>query len=316
MAGEQVARVWRLYLVGGALSFEDGPDGRRSDPRHPRHDRIPDRRLRAVADLVGRRGRSSCSRRRSSSPRSPASTASSTPPGGCCSSRSRSARSSARPVTATTLRRIVLGVLTIGWGLRLAQHIGRRTIGKPEDPRYAALLAKAKGNPDLYALRMVYLLQGALAYLISAPVQVGMFEPRSGRRARLGRRRGLGRRRRLRGDRRPPARGVPARPGQQGHDHADRVCGATRGTRTTSATPASGGGSSSSPPQHWPGVLTIPAPIIMTFLLTKGSGVRILDKHMSGRAGWAEYAAPHQRVLPAAAEADRELTDASRAAQA
>ena len=30
--GEEVARVWRLYLVGGALAFERGPDGRRPDP--------------------------------------------------------------------------------------------------------------------------------------------------------------------------------------------------------------------------------------------------------------------------------------------
>ena len=44
------------------------------------------------------------------------------------------------------------------------------------DARYVALLAKAKGNPDLYALRMVYLLQGLLAFSVSAPIQVGAFE--------------------------------------------------------------------------------------------------------------------------------------------
>ena len=33
--------------------------------------------------------------------------------------------------------------LTVVWGLRLAVHIGRRSIGKGEDPRYAELLAKA-----------------------------------------------------------------------------------------------------------------------------------------------------------------------------
>ena len=27
MVGEEVARVWRLYLVGGALSFEEGRMG-------------------------------------------------------------------------------------------------------------------------------------------------------------------------------------------------------------------------------------------------------------------------------------------------
>ena len=54
-------------------------------------------------------------------------------------------------------------MLPLLWGLRLAIHIGRRSIGKGEDPRYDQLLAKAKGNRDLYALRSVYLLQGVLA---------------------------------------------------------------------------------------------------------------------------------------------------------
>src|SRR5581483_8526212 len=45
------------------------------------------------------------------------------------------------------VRRWLLLVLPTLWGLRLAQHIGRRTVGRPEDPRYVALLAKARGNP-------------------------------------------------------------------------------------------------------------------------------------------------------------------------
>ena len=73
-------------------------------------------------------------------------------------------------------RRVLLLVLPVLWGLRLAQHIGRRSIGKPEDPRYDALLAKATGNRELYAVRTVYLLQGVLALLISAPILVGAFE--------------------------------------------------------------------------------------------------------------------------------------------
>jgi steroid 5-alpha reductase family enzyme len=58
-------------------------------------------------------------------------------------------------------RRWLLLVLPVVWGVRLAVHIGRRTVGRPEDPRYVALLAKARGNRQLYALRMMYLLQGA-----------------------------------------------------------------------------------------------------------------------------------------------------------
>src|SRR6476659_9435889 len=81
--------------------------------------------------------------------------------------------------TGDPLRRWLLLVLPVLWGLRLATHIGRRSIGKPEDPRYEQLLSKARGNPDLYALRSIYLLQGALALVIAAPILVGGFESSS-----------------------------------------------------------------------------------------------------------------------------------------
>ncbi|WP_405402434.1 DUF1295 domain-containing protein [Streptomyces sp. NBC_01104] len=68
-------------------------------------------------------------------------------------------------------RRLLVTVLTAVWGLRLAWHIARRGRGHGEDPRYAAMLARAPGDPRLYALRKVYLLQGALVWLISLPVQ-------------------------------------------------------------------------------------------------------------------------------------------------
>jgi steroid 5-alpha reductase family enzyme len=50
--------------------------------------------------------------------------------------------------------------------------------------------------------------------------------------------------------------------------------------------------------EHWPGMLTVAAPVLMTLLLTRGSGVRILDRHMSGRPGWAEYAARTSAFVP------------------
>ena len=40
----------------------------------------------------------------------------------------------------------------------------------------------------------------------------------------------------------------------------------------------------------------------MTLLLTKGSGARILEKHMSKRDGLGRVRRAHQHVLPAAAE--------------
>lgn len=74
-------------------------------------------------------------------------------------------------------RRLIVTVLTAVWGLRLAGHIALRGRGHGEDPRYARMLARAPGNPHLYALRMVYLLQGALVWLVSLPVQAAQYLP-------------------------------------------------------------------------------------------------------------------------------------------
>jgi steroid 5-alpha reductase family enzyme len=194
-------------------------------------------------------------------------------------------------------RRALLLVLPAIWGLRLAQHIGRRSIGKPEDPRYAALLAKAKGNPDLYALRSVYLLQGILAFLISAPIQVGAFE--SGRVGVLG---WVGVAiwvvgvifetvgdHQMEAFRRDPA-------------HKGKVIdvGLWRYTRHPNyfGDACVWWGIFLVTAERWPGVLTILAPVVMTLLLTKGSGARILEQHMSGRAGWDEYAARTSMFFP------------------
>jgi steroid 5-alpha reductase family enzyme len=49
---------------------------------------------------------------------------------------------------------------------------------------------------------------------------------------------------------------------------------------------------------RWPGILTILSPIVMTLLLTKGSGARIMEQHMSGRPGWAAYTARTSGFVP------------------
>ena len=73
-------------------------------------------------------------------------------------------------------RRALLLAASALWGLRLAVYIGWRNHGKPEDPRYADVLDKASGSKNLYALRMVYLLQAAILWLATVPVQLGMLE--------------------------------------------------------------------------------------------------------------------------------------------
>jgi steroid 5-alpha reductase family enzyme len=70
-------------------------------------------------------------------------------------------------------RRALLLAASALWGLRLAAYVGWRNHGKPEDPRYADML---RGRTNLYALRMVYLLQAAILWLATVPVQLGMLE--------------------------------------------------------------------------------------------------------------------------------------------
>ncbi|MEQ3554888.1 DUF1295 domain-containing protein [Pseudonocardia nematodicida] len=72
-------------------------------------------------------------------------------------------------------RRWLVVALVALWGLRLAWHVERRNRGRPEDRRYAALLAKAPGSPVAYAARTVYLTQGAVMWVVSLPVQLAMY---------------------------------------------------------------------------------------------------------------------------------------------
>ncbi|MEO7448189.1 MAG: DUF1295 domain-containing protein [Humibacillus sp.] len=72
------------------------------------------------------------------------------------------------------LRRSLALVLTIVWGVRLATHIYARSRGKDEDPRYAAMLARADGNTSRYAALHIYLPQGLIMWFVSLPVQLAM----------------------------------------------------------------------------------------------------------------------------------------------
>ncbi|MGW4652329.1 DUF1295 domain-containing protein [Kitasatospora sp. NPDC004289] len=78
-----------------------------------------------------------------------------------------------------TGRRLLATALTVVWGLRLSTHIWWHARGKGEDPRYAAMLSRAPAGParTRLALRKVYLLQAAILWFVSLPVQIAQRLP-------------------------------------------------------------------------------------------------------------------------------------------
>jgi steroid 5-alpha reductase family enzyme len=66
-------------------------------------------------------------------------------------------------------RRWLLLALVAIWGLRLSWHIQRKTVGKGEEPRYAALLRDATLG---LVVRKVFVLQGFITWFVSFPLQL------------------------------------------------------------------------------------------------------------------------------------------------
>ncbi|MFR9757811.1 DUF1295 domain-containing protein [Streptomyces sp. TR06-5] len=195
-------------------------------------------------------------------------------------------------------RRLLLTALTAVWGLRLAVHIARRGAGHGEDPRYAKMLAKARGNPSLYALRMVYLLQAALVWLVSLPVQAGQYTAA--------------------GSRTLMALGVllwavgltfEAVGDQQLHrfksDPANKGRVMDRGLWSWTRHPNYFGdfcvwwGLYLVAAGDWTvAALGVVSPLVMSYLLIRGSGKRLLERHMADRPGYREYTARTSGFFP------------------
>ncbi|MFD5783480.1 DUF1295 domain-containing protein [Streptomyces sp. NPDC126933] len=195
-------------------------------------------------------------------------------------------------------RRLLVTVLTAVWGLRLAGHIAARGRGHGEDPRYEAMLAKAPGHRNLYALRMVYLLQGLLVLLVSLPVQAAQYIPgRTGPVAYAGcalwltglffEAVGDWQLARFRAD--------PANKGRL----------MDRGLWSWTRHPNYFGDFC-----IWWGLFlivcdapvvaaaTVVSPLVMSYLLINGSGKRLLERHMADRPGFAEYTARTSGFFP------------------
>lgn len=80
-----------------------------------------------------------------------------------------------------TTRRVVILTITAFWGIRLGLYVLWRWRQHGADPRYAAMMQKAKerrGWGYAYAsLRLVFLTQAPMLWLVSLPVQLGQFDP-------------------------------------------------------------------------------------------------------------------------------------------
>ncbi|MDO8289543.1 MAG: DUF1295 domain-containing protein [Parvibaculum sp.] len=69
----------------------------------------------------------------------------------------------------------LLTTLVVVWGLRLGIYLFARWLREGPDGRYVAMRNKAKGNPHLMTLTKVFGLQGVLMWLVSLPVQLGAY---------------------------------------------------------------------------------------------------------------------------------------------
>lgn len=186
------------------------------------------------------------------------------------------------------LRRALLLVCVLAWGLRLAWHVGRRSAGKGEDPRYADLLEKGRGSPGWRAVALIFAPQAVTLFVVSLPVQAGMVE--HGPVGWLGwagvavwltgfafESVGDAQMRRFKAD-----------PGNQGKIADTGLWSYTRhpnyfGDATVWT------GIFLIAAEHWPGVLTIIGPALMTYLLAFGTGKRLLEQSMRSRPGYPEY---------------------------
>lgn len=69
---------------------------------------------------------------------------------------------------------ILLTLMVSVWGLRLAGYLAWRNLGKEEDYRYAAMRERHGNRFPIVSLITVFGLQGLLMWIISLPIQVGI----------------------------------------------------------------------------------------------------------------------------------------------
>ena len=190
------------------------------------------------------------------------------------------------------LRRwLFVGLVTL-WGLRLSWHIWRRNTGHGEDPRYTELLGSKRGGP----LVRVWIPQGAAIWFVSLPVQdsatagdgvdvvvalgvvlwlVGVFFESIGDAQ-------------LAAYKKDPGRGPVMDRGLWRYTRHTNYFGDACVWWGLWAIGASA----------WPGLLTVPAPVAMTYFLVYATGAKLLEETMMKRPGYPEYAARTSMFVP------------------
>ncbi|MEZ0349339.1 DUF1295 domain-containing protein [Mycobacterium sp. pR1184] len=186
------------------------------------------------------------------------------------------------------IRRWLLLALVTIWGARLSWHIHRKTAGKGEDPRYAAMLGDATPGE---VVRKVFLLQALITWFVSFPLQlsavtgptpkplvavlvfgvavwlVGVtFEAVGDRQLRI-----------FKSD--PANRGVVMDRGLWAWTRHPNYFGDAAvwwGLWLITIT-------------GWWSLATVGSPLLMTYFLVYVTGVRLTEKLMAGRPGFAEY---------------------------
>jgi steroid 5-alpha reductase family enzyme len=196
------------------------------------------------------------------------------------------------PVAAGPLERRVLLLALAGiWGLRLAWHITRRNWGHGEDVRYQKMRAYWGERFWWVSLLTVFLLQGVLLWLVSLPLQVGQASATPERLTWLDALGALvwlvGFAFEAIGD--AQLRAFKADPANRGQV-MDR--GLWRYTRHPNyfGDALLWWGIFLVASQTEGGLWTVASPLIMTFLLTRLSGVPMLERQLrKTRPGYAEY---------------------------
>ena len=186
------------------------------------------------------------------------------------------------------------------WALRLSGHVARRSAGQGEDPRYAALLGGTLREVGIArAIRKVFVVQGLAVCLVALPLHppvvagtrwvpvlaLGLVVAVAGLLFEA-----VGDAQ-LAAYKRDPARGPVMDRGLWAWTRHPNYFGDALFWWGIWLAGAAASG--------WlPALLTVPAPLAMTWFLAFATGARLLEKTMMQRPGYPEYAARTSMLVP------------------